>query len=135
MSSLKAVIAVAVAALAFPARAQDVACQQPLKPMLRAELYFGRNIGARLGVSERQWARFRDSELTPLFPDGLTVIDGKGQWRNGAPIVREPSKIVIVMTADDAAARARIAAATAAYIKRFHQKSVGVVTQPVCAAF
>jgi hypothetical protein len=132
------VIAVAVA-LAWPApaqtQAQEIVCHDPLKPMLRAELFFGRNIGGKLGVSEPAWARFLTRELTPLFPDGLTVIDGKGQWRDGGMIVREPSKVVIVVTADDAAAREHIAAAAAAYIKRFDQRSVGIVTRPVCAAF
>ena len=93
-------------AFAAPAMAEDVVCENPLKPMLHAELFFGRNIGGRLDVSERQWARFLTHELTPIFPDGLTVADGKGQWREGEKIVHEPSKIVIVVTDDDAAARA-----------------------------
>ena len=38
--------------------------------MLRAELYFGRNIGGRVGVSERQWARFLAREITPVSPMG-----------------------------------------------------------------
>lgn len=103
--------------------------------MLRAELFFGRMIGHRIGVTERQWQRFVDRELTPRFPDGLTIAEGKGQWRAGKAILREPSKIVIVVTTDDAKARDHIAAATQAYIKLFKQKSVGVVTQTVCAAF
>lgn len=115
--------------------AQGPVCPDPLKPMLRAELFFGRTIGGRLGVSEAQWARFVAAELTPRFPDGLTVLDGKGQWRGPSGLVREPSKIVTVVTADDAGVRERIAAVTRAYITRFRQKSVGLLTQPVCAAF
>ncbi|MFN3657513.1 MAG: DUF3574 domain-containing protein [Pseudolabrys sp.] len=119
----------------FPARAEPLTCAAPLKPMLRNELYFGRNIGGRAGVGERQWQAFVNRELTPRFPDGLTVIDGQGQWREGGGIVRERSKIVVIVTADDAEARTRVAAAAAAYKARFGQRSVGVVTQPVCAAF
>jgi len=135
MRGLKPLIVIAIAAWVSPALAQPLACADPLKPMLRNELFFGRNIGSRVGVSERQWRAFVDRELTPRFPFGLTVIDGKGQWREGRTIVREPSKIVVAVTPDDADARARIDAATAAYIKRFKQKSVGVVSQAVCAAF
>lgn len=130
-----AVLIAIFTALAAPAMAQGNTCSEPLKPMLRAELSFGRNIGGRLGVSEAQWVRFVAGELTPRFPDGLTVLDGKGQWRGPSGLVREPSKIVIVVTADDAGARERIADATKAYLTRFRQKSVGVLTQPVCAAF
>jgi hypothetical protein len=141
MGWLKGVIVAAAVALTLPAPAQtqpqEIACRDRYKPMLRAELFFGRNIGARLGVSERQWARFLTRELTPRFPDGLTVIDGQGQWRDSerGAIVREPSKIVIVVTADDAATRERIDAAATAYKQQFHQRSVGVLIRPVCASF
>lgn len=124
-----------IATLATPAVGEGLLCASPLRPMLRTELFFGRNIAGRLGVSERQWAAFVDAELTRRFPDGLTVIDGKGQWQTDGRIVREPSKIVIVVTADEASARERIVAAAKSYMTRFRQKSVGVLTQPVCATF
>ena len=135
MRALMPLLVIATAAWASPTPAQPVTCADPLKPMLRAELLFGRNIGNRLGVSERQWRRFVDRELTPRFPDGLSTVDGKGQWRDGGTIVREPSKIVVVVMADDPGAHERLAAAASAYIRQFKQKSVGVVTRPVCAAF
>lgn len=105
--------------------------------MLRAELYFGRNIGGRLGVSDRQWTRFLAREITPRFPDGLTVLEAKGQWRDPArhALVREPSKLVIIVAPDDAGTRRRLADIAAVYKKRFHQKSVGLVLRAVCAAF
>jgi len=122
--------------LTVTAQAQGLTCEAPAKPMLRAELMFGRNIGGHLGVTDARWQHYVARELTPRFPDGLTVLDAQGQWRNerGA-IVRERSKLVVVVTTDDSAARERIAAATAAYRQRFKQQSVGVLTRPVCAAF
>jgi hypothetical protein len=124
-------------ALPWPAVAQQPSCHDPLKPMLRAELYFGRSLAHGNRVSETQWARFVAREITPRFPDGLTVLDAKGQWRDGAyaTIVREPSKVVVIVTADDAGARESIDAVAAAYRQRFKQKSVGMVLEPVCAAF
>jgi hypothetical protein len=75
--------------------------------------------------------------MTPRFPDGLSVLDAAGQWHDKARgrVVREPSKLVIIVTADDAPARDKIAAIVAAYKEQFHQRSVGVVSRPVCAAF
>jgi hypothetical protein len=102
--------------------------------MLRAELYFGRGLPNR-GVSEAQWARFAADVFTAQFPDGLTVLDGHGQWRDGARIIRERSTVVIAVMPDGPQARERITAAAEAYKTRFHQKSVGIVTQTVCAAF
>ena len=43
-----------------------------------AELLFGRDIGRHLGVSNSDWTHFVARELTPRFPDGLTVSDTHG---------------------------------------------------------
>jgi len=137
MQRLKIFIFIVAIALASPALAQEVACHAPLKPMLRAELYFGRDIHGEQIVSDQEWARFLAHELTPRFPDGLTVLDGWGQWRDGGTgaLVREPSKVVVVVTADADHLRARIAAVADAYKQKFKQNSVGIVVQSVCAAF
>ena len=102
-----------------------------------AELLFGRDIGGRFGVSEPAWRRFLAREITPRFPDGLTVTDAHGQWRDPASgrIVREPSKrveIVLPGNADDAA---RLDAIMAAYKRQFQQRSVGLILQSACVAF
>jgi hypothetical protein len=128
-----AVFASVFALLATPALAQQT-CAPPLAPMLRVEFYFGRNIAHHAPVSDRAWARFVTTELTSRFP-GLTVLDAQGAWRDGKREVRETSKLVIVVAKDEAATREAIAAVSDAYKRRFHQTSVGIVTQPVCAAF
>jgi Protein of unknown function (DUF3574) len=115
-----------------------LSCSGSLQPMQRIELMFGRNIRGHLRVGDAAWARFLAREITPRFPGGLTVLDAAGQWRDPADgrVVREPSKLVIVVTVGDASlVDDRIAAVTAAYKQRFRQKSVGVVTSPACAAF
>ena len=33
-------------------------------------------------VSEAEWASFLNDEVTPRFPDGLSVLDVRGQSRN-----------------------------------------------------
>ena len=129
----KVVLALALTVLATPALAQQT-CAPPLSPMLRIEFYFGRAVGHRAPVSDRAWTRFVAQELTPRF-SGLTVLDGRGVWRDGKRVVREASEQVIVVAKDDAATRDAIAAVSDAYKHRFHQTSVGIVTQPVCAAF
>jgi hypothetical protein len=112
--------------------AQD--CAAPLKPMLRAEMYFGRNVRFGAPVSEGQWTRFVARELMPRFP-GLTILDAQGAWRENEREVREKTKLVIVALPDTAANREQIAAAAEAYKKRFRQTSVGIMTQLVCASF
>ena len=102
-----------------------------------AELLFGRDIGHHLGVSDSHWARFVARELTPRFPDGLTISDTQGQWRDrdSGSIVREPSKRVEIVLPGNADDDAKLDAAVAAYKRAFHQQSVGVIVRNACVSF
>jgi len=114
------------------------ACLLPAqKPMLVAELFFGRNIPGRAPVSEAEWADFVARVITPNFPDGFTVFDGAGQWRDpqGGAVVREPPKILLAAAYPRPDLKDRIAATIEAYRARFPQKSVGVLTRWECGAF
>jgi hypothetical protein len=119
---------------ATPVIAAENACVEPMQPMQRVEMIFGRNIGGKLGVGEAAWSRFLRDEVTARFPNGLSVIDAAGQWSDSGRVMREPSKIVIILTSDDAPAREKVAAIAAAYKEQFHQQSVWVVMRQVCAA-
>jgi len=129
-----------VAALLSPASmaaAQPFSCAAPQSAMTEVELLFGRNIGGKLGVSEAQWRAFLAREVSPRFPDGLTVFDTRGQWRDDKTkaLVREPGKIVRIILGADAGAMEKVDAVAAAYIKQFGQDSVGIVTRPACVVF
>ena len=112
-------------------------CLPPAQPMVSAEILFGRNVGDRLAVSERDFAAFTAAEITPRFPDGLTVIGTRGQWRDPQRnvIVHEPGELVKIVFADDPQKRAAIEAIAAAYRQRFHQQSVLVSLQSACVRF
>ena len=135
---MKATAAVLLALAGSPsANAQSSECHAGQKPQQVAELLFGRKIGDRVGVSETQWARFVDREISPRFPDGLTVLDAQGEWRDSARriIVHEPSKVVEIVLPgkpDDVDALNQIAQA---YKTRFRQQSVGVVVRAACVSF
>jgi hypothetical protein len=98
---------------------------------------FGRKIGDRIGVSEAAFAAFVAREITPRFPDGLTVLDAKGQWRDSErrTIVHEPSKIVLLTFTDEPARRADIAAIADAYKRQFRQQSVLTSLRASCVTF
>src|SRR5262245_32017131 len=72
------------ASAAGSAHAQLLECRGSQKSQHVAELIFGRSIGGRIEVGEEQWMLFVDHEITPRFPDGLTVFDAAGQWRDKA---------------------------------------------------
>ena len=113
-------------------------CPAGAGPATIAEAYFGRNVKTRAPVTDAEWARFMADTVTPAFPDGLTVLDGLGQWRNAAgQISREDSKVLVLVLPgqDQAAASARLALVTAAWKARFAQESVLTVFRAGCAAF
>ena len=112
-------------------------CGRHDKPMLTAELLFGRNVGVREVVSNADWARFLAEEATPRFPEGLTVVDAKGQWhdRSRGAIIRERSKMMTIVLPDDPGGRERLTALAEAYKRRLRQESVLTVLRPACVSF
>jgi hypothetical protein len=132
-----AVIVLVLAALPAPARAQLTECRGPTKPQQVAELIFGRSIGGRIEVDEAQWVLFVDNEITPRFPDGLTVFDAAGQWRDKTSnkITRESSKIVLIVLPGNAEDLARLNEIAEAYKRSFGQQSVGMILRPACVSF
>lgn len=110
-------------------------CPAGLKPLTSAELYFGLSIPGGGIVSETDWQRFVDEEITPRFPDGLTITDAKGQWKDRSGIVREPSKRLFVVIAGKPAEATKLDAIRTAYRTRFRQESVLLVETPVCGSF
>ncbi len=118
-------------------QAQLLTCGGAEKPQQVVELMFGRRIADRIAVTEDEWARFVDQEITPRFPDGLTVFSAAGQRRDQASnrIVREPSKVVLIVLPGKAEDLARVNEIAQAYKTRFKQQSVGVILRPACVSF
>jgi hypothetical protein len=113
------------------------ACPGGQQPMRMAQLFFGQNIGGKPGVSDLEFRKFTDEELTPRFPAGLTVLDGGGQWKGADnKLIREAAKVVVLvvpMRGGDVSRK--LGEVRQAYNQRFHQDSVMLVTQTACAAF
>jgi hypothetical protein len=111
-------------------------CPVGQEPMRTAQLFFGQNIGDKPGVSEADFRRFVDEELTPRFPQGLTVLDGGGQWKGSEDkLIREASKIVVLVLAPGGGSGSKLDEVRAAYVQRFKQDSVLLVTQKACVDF
>ena len=116
----------------MPAASAQLPCAPPQKPMLDVELLLGRG-----KASDTRWREFLAREVTPRFPDGLTVYETTGQWRDPVTqkIAREKSRVLRIIVPADAPTQDKIAAVTEAYKKQFRQKSVGIVTRPACVSF
>jgi hypothetical protein len=87
-------------------------------------------------LADAEWARFVDTEITPRFPAGLTVLEAQGQWRGrDGRIEREPSRVVEIVHADDERSRNALRALIDVYKLRYRQESVLRVRSQALACF
>jgi hypothetical protein len=105
--------------------------------MVVAELFFGRGIKGREPLNDAEWAEFAAQTITPNFPDGFTVFDGEGQWRNPQTgrIASNRTKVLLVAARQTPDLAQRLSAVIDAYKRQFQQQSVGAITRDSCAAF
>ena len=117
-------------------RGPEAKCPPGQEHLRTAQLFFGRNVTGKPGVSQTAFQKFVDEEITPRFPDGLTVMDGGGQWRGSEnQLIREAAKVVLIVLPKRGDTTQRIDAVRTAYKTRFDQESVLLVTQAACVSF
>jgi hypothetical protein len=105
--------------------------------MVVAELFFGRKIAGRAPLGASEWAAFAAQTIVPNFPDGFTVVDGAGHWRDPQTgrATDEESKILLVAVVPSADLARRLRAVIDTYRTQFREQSVGIITSDACAAF
>jgi hypothetical protein len=93
----------------------------------RTELYFGTShADGSAPVTAKQFQSFVNSVVTPRFPDGLTVLDGRGQWRNDdGSLSKETShELILLYPLNDRSASGKIEYLRRAYEQQYDQESV-----------
>ena len=105
----------------------DAARPAQAQGWIRSELYFGIGDDNGSEVSgEPRWRAFLDAQVTPRFPDGLTVFDASGQWLDrdaGAP-ERLRTKVLVILHEDTPQRRADIDAIRLAWKQATGDQSV-----------
>lgn len=97
--------------------------------LIQDELYFGMSQPGGGMVSEAQWQKFLNSEITPRFPKGLTVMDAFGQFlERGGNLGREKTKVVILIYHNSPEKQTAIQDIIKIYKSQFQQESVMRVT-------
>ncbi|MEU6353487.1 DUF3574 domain-containing protein [Streptomyces sp. NPDC047072] len=100
-------------------------------PYVETRLFFGtaRPDGGP-AVTDRQFMAFVDREVTPDFPDGLTVQTGRGQWRDASGAIEKERSYELILLYPVAAAAVsdrKIEEVRRAYEKAFGQEAVARV--------
>ena len=105
-------------------------------PAVEVDLYFG--LATRQGeVTAADWSAFLAEEVTPRFPDGLSVVDIYGQWqgKNETTPERLRTKMLVIDYPDTPENRARIDAIRSAWRQKTGDQSVMRVTEPADVSF
>jgi hypothetical protein len=117
---------------------QDYRCQGMAggKLAVKTELFFGLSKPTGL-ITDGEFQQFLDREITPRFPDGLTLLEGQGQFRNvGGKIIGERSRVLILLyPLADNNSHQKIEEIRAKYQKDFQQESILRIDEKICAAF
>ena len=95
-------------------------------PFVRTELFFGTAAPGQ-AVTEEQFLAFLDAEVTPRFPDGLTLFKGHGRFtgKDGVLVKEDPFMVILLHPYDHfAASNKKIEEIRRVYKKQFQQESV-----------
>lgn len=109
------------------------------KPYVRTQLFFGTGRhGGEPPITEEQFMDFLNKYVTPRFPDGLTLQEGYGQWRDrtGSINGERSYELILLYPREQAEARdADIEYLRNRYTEMYELESVGRVDEPVRADF
>lgn len=134
-------IAAAVACLLFVAGCAaggDIVCPDGMDFFTEINVYFGLEKGSGATLTEEEWQSFLADTVTPHFPDGLTVLDARGQWFDTTEgrLYRESTKLLNVLVPADGVedSVAAVRNISDIYKAQFDQQAVFYTSLPACAA-
>ena len=113
-----------------------LSCPEGTERWVEYQLFMGRGGPGGEIVDDASWDDYLGQAVTPRFPDGLTVVDGRGQWRgpDGA-IKQERSKLLVILAPPGGDARQRLGEISQEYKERFSQEAVLQTVDETCVAF
>lgn len=104
--------------------------------LMRTELVFGMSRSSGAAITEAEFQEFIDARVTARFPDGLTVMNGNGQFKtaNGT-IIQEKAKLLVLLYPFSAKSSRLVEEIRADYKGQFQQESVLRIDMEMCASF
>ena len=104
---------------------------------VETRLYLGLSQPNGPNVTATAFARFLKAEVTPRLPEGYTLLDGQGFWREdrSGKTISEPSRVLVHLHDASPAKNSTLDAIAAAYKQAFHQEAVLRTDTRTCVAF
>ena len=112
--------------------------KQPSLTWTRTTLYLGLTRMDSSLISDPDFQKFVDTTITPLFPDGFTLLPAAGQYLDSHHLLhREPSRLLIILypTQNAPSINQKLNRLTTLYLLQFHQESILREDTPISAAF
>ncbi len=111
-------------------------CPDETDQFVEYQLFMGRSGPDGELVDDEDWETFLAESVTPRFPDGLTVLDGMGQWRGSdGQVKRERSKLLVILAQHGESNNRLIDEIAEEYKSQFNQESVLKVMEDTCVSF
>ena len=103
---------------------------------VRTALYFGQQRANGQAIAQAEWDAFVAREVSPRFPQGLSIFRAEGQWlMEDGRLAREGSYMLVLLHPPVETDFARIDTIARRYCDQFEQEAVMQVSQPVRLQF
>lgn len=89
-------------------------------------LHFGMGVGTD-AITPELFHSFLDKQVTPLFPEGLTMTSARGQWHSPkVGLIREKTTVVDLNCEESQECQKKIDTIAEAYTKRFRKAKASI---------
>ena len=130
------VLCAVVAAVSACSGTRPLSCGEGTERFVEYQLFMGRGGPDGEVVDDAAWDDFLAETVTPRFPDGLTALDARGQWRGSdGDVKRERSKLLVILAPPGDDAPRMLDEISQEYKRRFDQEAVLATVTGTCAAF
>ncbi|MDD5463163.1 MAG: DUF3574 domain-containing protein [Methylococcales bacterium] len=114
---------------------QESDCSSGSQFAIEDSLYFG-SVKPNGIVTTEEWGKFLETTVTPRFPQGLTIFESVGQWRNAhGLVIRELTHTLKLVHPEDKPSEKLVAEIISSYKALFQQESVLRVKMGACVSF
>lgn len=108
-------------------------CPEGSQAAVLDQLWLGTSRAHGPAVTAPEWSAFVREEIAPRLPQGFTVLEAQGQWRNGdGSVAQERTRVLQLLHPADAGSAAALREIAGRYRARFEQEAVLQSGQAAC---